>query len=225
MRRNRLWQKKYRIIQYRLPQEQEPQVITGSQISYQYLSTGETLQLLKEQKPYEWIRGYYEQKSYTVSEKVSYDKTLLQQQVIALNCAKAENQTAPENAYVALGQSVSDCSGNTGNSAECKTGIQDLGRSSGRNTESVDFGTTPEAYVSASVTQNDRSFSSALEACNNYTKASITYTFGEQTTTLDGNTIKDWLQFDEKGQLLLDDNTFQQHIADYVAQLAVLIIQ
>ena len=33
---------------------------------------------------------------------MAYDKTLLQQQVTALNCAKTENQTAPENAYVAF---------------------------------------------------------------------------------------------------------------------------
>lgn len=65
-----------------------------------------------------------------------------------------------------------------------------------------------------------RNFRQALEACNNYTKASITYTFGDQSTTLDGNTIKDWLQFDEKGQLIWDDNSFQQHVAEYVAQLA-----
>lgn len=201
--------------------EQEPQVITGDQISYQYLSTGETLQLLKEQKPYEWIRGYYEQKSYTVSEKVSYDKTLLQQQVIALNCAKAENQTAPENAYVAFKDNQFQIVPETqGTQLNVKQAYRILDEAVAETQESVDFGTTPEAYVSASVTQNDPELQSALEACNNYTKASITYTFGDQTTTLDGNTIKDWLQFDEKGQLLLDDNTFQQHIADYVAQLA-----
>ena len=201
--------------------EQEPQVITGDQISYQYLSTGETLQLLKEQKPYEWIRGYYEQKSYTVSEKVSYDKTILQQQVIALNCAKAENQTAPENAYVAFKDNQFQIVPETqGTQLNVKQAYRILDEAVAETQESVDFGTTPEAYVSASVTQNDPELQSALEACNNYTKASITYTFGEQTTTLDGNTIKDWLQFDEKGQLLLDDNTFQQHIADYVAQLA-----
>ena len=201
--------------------EQEPQVITGDQISYQYLSTGETLQLLKEQKPYEWIRGYYEQKSYTVSEKVSYDKTLLQQQVIALNCAKAENQTAPENAYVAFKDNQFQIVPETqGTQLNVKQAYRILDEAVAETQESVDFGTTPEAYVSASVTQNDPELQSALEACNNYTKASITYTFGDQTKTLDGNTIKDWLQFDEKGQLLLDDNTFQQHIADYVAQLA-----
>ena len=85
---------------------------------------------------------------------------------------------------------------------------------------SVNFADTPEAYVSADVTQNDQALQSALEACNNYTRASITYTFGDRTETLDGNTIKDWLQFDEKGQLVWDDNSFQQHVADYVAQLA-----
>ncbi|MDE8682492.1 peptidoglycan binding domain-containing protein, partial [Blautia schinkii] len=72
----------------------------------------------------------------------------------------------------------------------------------------------------AEVTQDDPALQSALEECNNYTKASITYTFGSQTTTLNGDTIKDWLQFDEKGQLIWDDNSFQQHVSDYVAQLA-----
>ena len=85
---------------------------------------------------------------------------------------------------------------------------------------SVDFSSSSDAYVPAEVTQDDPSLQSTLEACNNYTKASINYTFGDQTVTLDGNTIKDWLQFDEKGQLVFDDNSLQQHIAEYVAQLA-----
>lgn len=59
-----------------------------------------------------------------------------------------------------------------------------------------------------------------VNAYNNLAKANITYTFGDETVTLDGNTIKDWLQFDEKGQLLQDDGAFRQHVVDYVAQLA-----
>ncbi|MDO4448860.1 MAG: peptidoglycan binding domain-containing protein [Lachnospiraceae bacterium] len=200
---------------------QEPQMITGEQINYQYLSTGETLQLLKNQKPYEWIKGFYEQKSYTVAENVAYDKTLLQQQVTALNCAKTENQTAPENAYVAFKDNQFQIVPETeGTQLNVKQAYRILDQAVADTQASIDFGTAPDAYVSAEVTQNDPELQSALEACNNYTKASITYTFGEQTATLDGNTIKDWLQFDEKGQLLMDDNTFHQHIADYVAQLA-----
>lgn len=200
---------------------QEPQTITGDQIDYQYISTGETLELLKKQKPYEWIRGYYEEKSYTVSEKAAYDKTLLQQQVISLNCAKPENQSAPENAYVAFKDNQFQIVPETeGSQLDVKQAYRILDQAVSETQTAVDFSSTPDAYVSAAVKQDDPELQSALEACNNYTKASITYTFGDQTATLDGNTIKDWLQFDEKGQLIWDDNTFQQHIADYIAQLA-----
>lgn len=200
---------------------QEPQVISGDQINYQYLSSGEALQILKEQKPYEWIRGYYEQKSYTVTENVSYDRTLLQQQVLSLNCAQPENQTAAENAYVAFKDNQFQIIPETqGTQLNVKEAYKILDQAVSETQESVDFGSTSEAYVEAAVTQNDSELQSALEACKNYTKASITYTFGEETVTLDGTVIKDWLQFDERGQLIWDDNTFNQHIADYVAQLA-----
>lgn len=52
-----------------MARNQEPQTITGEQINYQYLSSGEVLNLLKQQKPYEWIKGFYEQSSYTVSSR------------------------------------------------------------------------------------------------------------------------------------------------------------
>lgn len=201
--------------------DQDAQTISGSDISYQYLSTGEVLKLLKQQKPYEWIKGLYEQKSYTVSENTGYNKTQLQEQLKALNCAQAENQTEPENAYVAYqdGQFVI-VPETVGSKLDIKEAYKVLDAAVEAGQTSVNFSDTPEAYVNADVTSDSPELQSALEACNNYTKASITYTFGDQTTTLNGDTIKDWLQFDEKGQLIWDDNSFQQHVADYVAQLA-----
>ena len=197
------------------------QTIKGEDIDYKYMSTGEILQLLKAQKPYEWIRGLYEQKSYSVSENVGYNKTLLQEQLKSLNCAQAENQTEPENAYVAFQNNAFVIVPETeGSKLNIKEAYKVLDAAVASRQSSIDFSDTPEAYVLAEVTQDDPELQSALEACNNYTKANITYTFGDQTTTLDGNTIKDWLQFDEKGQLVWDDNSFQQHVAEYVAQLA-----
>ena len=197
------------------------QTIRGEDIDYQYMSTGEILQLLKKQKPYEWIKGLYEQKSYTVSENVGYNKTLLQEQLKSLNCAQAENQVEPENAYVAFQDNQFVIVPETeGSKLNIKEAYKLLDAAVEANEASIDFSDNQDAYVSAEVTQDDPALQSALEACNNSTKASITYTFGDQSTTLDGNTIKDWLQFDEKGQLVWDDNSFQQHVADYVAQLA-----
>ena len=83
----------------------DPQTISGDQIGYSYVSDGSVLKLLKDQKPYEWIRGFFEKKSYTAAENTTYDKEKLKKQVKALNCAQKENQVAPENAYVAYGDS------------------------------------------------------------------------------------------------------------------------
>ncbi len=62
----------------------------------------------------------------------------------------------------------------------------------------VDLGSNPDAYVTADITSDSADLQATVDAYNNFAKASITYTFGDETVTLDGNTIKDWLQFDER---------------------------
>lgn len=199
----------------------EPQTISGDQIGYQYISNGEVMNLLKKQKPYEWIRGFFEPKSYTTSENITFSKEQLQNQVLSLNCAQEENQVAPENAYVAIGDSEFEIVPETeGSELNVKEAYQILDDAISNKQETVDFASSEDAYVTAAVTSDDPGLQATLNACNNFTRASITYTFGEETVTLDGSTIKNWLQFDEKGQLIQDDAAFQQHIADYVAQLA-----
>ena len=162
------------------------QTIKGEDIDYKYMSTGEILQLLRKQKPYEWVKGLYEQKSYTVDENVGYNKTLLQEQLKSLNCAQAENQTEPENAYVAFQNNAFVIVPETeGSKLNIKEAYKVLNAAVEANESAIDFSNTPEVYVSAAVTKDDPELQAALEACNNYTKASITYTFGDQSTTLD----------------------------------------
>ena len=199
----------------------DPQTISGDQIGYSYVSDGSVLKLVKDQKPYEWIRGLFEKKSYTTAENTTYDKEKLKEQVRELNCAQEENQVAPENAYVAYGDSQFEIVPETeGSELNLREAYNALSEAVSGNEASVDFDSNPDVYVKADVTSDDPDLQASLDACNNFTKASITYTFGDETVTLDGNTVKDWLNFDEKGQLIMDDASFQQHIADYVAQLA-----
>ena len=200
---------------------QDSQTISGDQIGYSYVSDGSVLKLLKEQKPYEWVLGFFETRSYTAAENTTYDKQKLKEQVKALNCAQEENQVAPENAYVAYGDGQFEIVPETeGSELDLRQAYNALSEAVSDNETSVDFNSDPDVYVKAEVTSDDPDLQASLDACNNFTKASITYTFGDETVTLDGSTIKDWLNFDEKGQLIRDDASFQQHIADYVAQLA-----
>ena len=45
--------------------DQDAQTIAGSDIDYKYVSSGEILKLLKEQKPYLWVKGFFGQTTYT----------------------------------------------------------------------------------------------------------------------------------------------------------------
>lgn len=199
----------------------EPQAITGDLINYRYMSDGGVLKLLKQQKPYEWVKGFFEPRTFTAAENISYDKEMLQNQVKQLNCAKDENQVAPENAYVAFKDTQFEIVPETaGSKLKLKQAYKVLEQAVAGSERSVDFGSTPEVYEKAEIRSDSPDLQATVDSYNNFTKASITYTFGENRVTLDGSTIKDWLQFDEKGQLLSDDASFQQHIIDFVAQLA-----
>ena len=200
---------------------QEPQTITGKDIDYQYVSSGEILQLLKTQKPWEWIRGFFETKNYMVQEETVFSREKLEEQVSSLNCVKKENQIAPENAYVSFANSEFTIVPETeGSELNAREAYQMISGAIDNEAADVDLGSNPKAYKKADVTKESSELQNMVNTYKNLTKANITYTFGDETVTLDGNTIKNWLQFDEKGQLLQNDEAFRQHVVDYVAQLA-----
>ena len=200
---------------------QDPQTITGKDIDYQYVSSGAVLKLLKAQKPYKWIKSFFEKNSYMLQEDSVFSREKLEEQVRSLNCAQKENQIAPENAYVSFNNSEFTIVPETeGNELNIKEAYQMISGAIDNEATEVDLESDPKAYKKADVTRDSAELQDIVNAYNNLAKANITYTFGDETVTLDGNTIKDWLQFDEKGQLLQDDGAFRQHVVDYVAQLA-----
>ena len=200
---------------------QDPQAITGKDIDYKYVSSGAVLQLLKTQKSWEWIGSLFETKNYMVQEETFFSREKLEEQVNSLNCAKKENQIAPENAYVSFVNSEFTIVPETeGNELNTKEAYQMICRAIDNDAAEVDLESDPKAYKKADVTKESSELQNMVNTYKNLTKTNITYTFGDETVTLDGNTIKNWLQFDEKGQLIQDDASFKQHIVDYVAQLA-----
>ena len=200
---------------------QDPQAITGKDIDYKYVSSGAVLQLLKTQKSWEWIGSLFETKNYMVQEETFFSREKLEEQVNSLNCAKKENQIAPENAYVSFVNSEFTIVPETeGNELNTKEAYQMICRAIDNDAAEVDLESDPNAYKKADVTKESSELQNMVNTYKNLTKANITYTFGDETVTLDGNTIKNWLQFDEKGQLLQNDEAFRQHVVDYVAQLA-----
>lgn len=199
----------------------EPQRIDGSQINYRYLSSGDILKLLKHQRPWQWVLGYFQPVTYTAAENITFDRSMLQSEILALNCAKDENQVEPEDAYVTFKDTQFEIVPETeGSKLDLRSAYQLLDKAISDKQTAMDFTAEPEAYVQAAVTREDPDLKATVNACNNFTRTKITYVFGDETVILDGSTIKDWLQFDDKGQYVRNEASFKQHISEYVAQLA-----
>ncbi len=198
-----------------------PETIEGKAINYRYASDGEVLKLLKSQKPYEWIRGLFEETSYEVDTKATYDKKLLEEEVKELACAQEENQVAPENAYVAFQNDQFTIVPETdGTELMLKEAYKALDTAISEENSTIDLGMVPDAYVEAELTSESQELQDEVNALNNMANATVNYQFGDTVEVLDGSTIRSWLSFDEKGQLVHDDASFRQKAQEYVAQLA-----
>ncbi len=199
----------------------QAQEITGSSIGYHYLSSGEVLALLQKQKPYAWLPALFKKTAYTTTTNIAFDKNLLRTQLRALDCTQMENQESPENAYVTMeGDSFTIVPETEGNEIRVKEAFQMLDNAVAAGDAAVNFDSDPDVYKQPELTKDSPLIQSMLNAYNNYAAARITYTFGNETQVLDSDTLKTWLEFDEKGQLLTGDSSFEQHVRDYVADMA-----
>ncbi len=179
---------------------QDPQAITGKDIDYKYVSSGAVLQLLKTQKSWEWIGSLFETKNYMVQEETFFSREKLEEQVNSLNCAKKENQIVPENAYVSFVNSEFTIVPETeGNELNTKEAYQMICRAIDNDAAEVNLESDPKAYKKADVTKESSELQNMVNTYKNLTKANITYTFGDETVTLDGNTSKTGCSLTRKG--------------------------
>ena len=200
------------------------QSINGKLIGYRYVSDGSISQYLDEQKPYKWVRGFWKKQNYTAKENMTYDKVKLKEQLEKLECVKKENQTAPEDAYVAYVaykdskfEIVPETEGNT---LDFNGAYQALSEAVASKKRTIDLNSCPAVYVKAAVMKDDPDLKNSLEKCQNLIRTKIVYIFGEETVTLEGDEIRNWLIFDERGRLQKNEDELRQCVAEYVAQLA-----
>ena len=197
------------------------QSINGKLIGYRYVSDGSISQYLDEQKPYKWVRGFWKKQNYTAKENMTYDKVKLKEQMEKLECVKKENQTAPEDAYVAYKDSKFEIVPETeGNTLDFNGAYQALSEAITDKKRTIDLNSCPAVYVKAAVMKDDPDLKNSLEECQNLIRTKIVYIFGEETVTLEGDEIRNWLIFDERGQLQKNEDKLRQCVAEYVAQLA-----
>ena len=86
--------------------------------------------------------------------------------------------------------------------------------------ETLDLEQAQDVYAQPAVKQDNADLQAQLAQLNQITGASITYRLPGEEVTLDGSTTSGWLTQNADGTWTRDDAVWNQHVSDFVSQLA-----
>lgn len=181
-------------------------VISAPQIGMAYVEDGKLDELKAQQNPFLWFASFSRDKSFEMAVTTAYDAAVLQQTVQSFEWMMPENMIAPQDAYLQPNeQGVYELIPEV-------TGSQlDMEKTLALITEAVDTGKTElsldEAgcYLRPAVYSTDEALNTKMNTYNTYLSSRITYDFGGRPEVIDGNTIINWLQEDEQGNVTLNE--------------------
>ena len=132
------------------------QSINGKLIGYRYVSDGSISQYLDEQKHINGFGDFGKSKIIQPRKNMTYDKVKLKKQLEKLECVKKENQTSPEDAYVAYKDSKFEIVPETeGNTLDFNGAYQALSEAVTDKKRTIDLNSCPAVYVKAAVMKDD----------------------------------------------------------------------
>ena len=198
----------------------ESRTISGSDIGYQYIGSGDVKDVMKKQNPLLWVSGLFSKQNYNVEIDANFDKTALKAQLDGLDCLQEANMEAPADAQIAFvdNQFViqDETQGTTIDEGTLLTALEEAVCTSQTKLSVEKTG----AYAKPSVTKDDETLIHQKDIWNSCATATITYTFGDEQEVLDGMQIKDWLSYDEEGNYVENKEAVMAHIKEYVIDLA-----
>lgn len=198
----------------------ESRTISGSDIGYQYIGSGDVKDIMKKQNPLLWVSGLFSKQNYNVEIDANFDKTALKAQLDGLDCLQEANMEAPADAQIAFvdNQFViqDETQGTTIDEGTLLTALEEAVCTSQTKLSVEKTG----AYAKPSVTKDDETLIHQKDIWNSCATATITYTFGDEQEVLDGMQIKDWLSYDEEGNYVENKEAVMAHIKEYVLDLA-----
>ncbi len=199
--------------------EAEPQVITAESIDYKYQPQEGVEQVLEQQKPMRWLNSFFSAHSYTVGESISYDKEKTRVQMNQLDCMQPDRQVPPTDAHLEYQEGEFVIVPETqGTALDMEKVLEAICKCVEESQESLDL-EEQNVYYTAAVTQENPELAQEMEHLNSYAKASITYTFGDETEVLNGDVIRNWI-FSGEDNTLIDEQLLESNVYNFVAELA-----
>lgn len=197
------------------------ETITGEEIDFTLTFDGSLDMLLEAQNPWTWPLALWggQDHAMTVETMFSYDTAKLTEAISNLRCMNSAASTPPKDAYLSnfnpeTGgvEIVPEVLGNLVDQEILLPAIQQAVASMQTELNLEEIG----CYVAPKITSDDPELQKEAEQLNQYLGIKITYEFGADTITLDGQQLAEWISFDEEGNASVD----QDKVKAFVRNLA-----
>lgn len=170
--------------------------IPGKEIGISYTSTEPLETILQEQNRFLWFVKH--DTDYRTDAPLFYEESALEEQIGKLRGFQKEFIEDPEDAYIAdyvPGQGFELVAEKRGNRLNREKTLEVIKEAVDSLEEQVDLDAAG-CYEEPAITSENADLKKTYEKLSNYTNTVITYTFGTERETLDGDTAADWIVLD-----------------------------
>lgn len=201
------------------------ETLTMEDIGFAYASDRGVQKALDEQNSYEWIRGKMGQTaSYTVGEVYTFDEEKLKNALFSLPEMLPENQTAPSDAYLEMGDDlrIRIVPETDGSRIDGETVYEAVKKAVSEGRKEVDVNAL-DVYSHASVRADDPSLVLQASDLNSLLDTAVTYTlYDGSKAVFDKKLIRAFIVSDEeeKGWYDFDENAASEGCRTFIHGLA-----
>lgn len=186
--------------------------ISAEDISLTYNSDGKVQEFKDNQSSLGWIVGIFKTKTTELTDLISYDDDKLTECLNNLEGVKSDNIVMPKSASVKYenGEMVvtDEVQGNKINMDVLESIVKEAIINS---VETINLN-DKDCYEKPKYVSTDNEVQSAKDTLEKYVSSSITYTFGNDSETIDGDTISQWLSTDEDLNVQFDESKVKKYV-------------
>ncbi len=194
--------------------------IKGMDIGLEAVFDGKLESILGEQKPLSWAKHLKMPQTFEIGTMIQFDQNKFDSVVSGLSCLKENTEDKAQDA------SISDyVSGHGYQIIAAKEGKELNPEKVKSEISNAVVDLKPElsldeagAYISPKVSTNDPGLVSKVQTMNQYANTTITYKFGEEKKSLNGDTISKWIKTDESGKVYLDSKSVTEFVKELAAK-------
>ena len=190
------------------------EVINRDDIKLKYVLDGFGTKLIDAQNPFAWPAHLFRKN--TIDEKfdVVYDADMLADKITSMKMTSEENMAEPVDAYISDYESgvgfkiVGEVIGSKLDMEKFEAAVKDALT----NVQSELDADKAGCYIDPQVYSDDKKLVKQEKRLNKYTDTRLTYTFGDDTVVLDGDTIYKWMDIKKNGKVSLDEEKIREFV-------------